>query len=363
MKRQSVVEAFQLADESLNADGPKSAEHAGVLPVSIVRYGRQRGGIRFAPQLETISENSHHRLLGTALGERTHSTGRFGERLQSSLEWVFKTGDSSEFEWEFRTDGKPMWNAVLVVPEFGARKEVISALAVISDITTRKETELQLRALACRRISDRERERRRIAHALHDDLGQLLVALRMSVTLSRRTPGRESSANDEATNRTLTLVDAMIQSVRDVTLSLRPTMLDLGLAPALEWLITRFSRHTGIRCTLQTSGCDADMSEEHKIAIFRIAQEALTNAARHATAERIEVVFSRDENASVLEVRDNGKGFDAKHRRKTTSLGLIGMREWAIAAGGELAIFSGPLRGTVIRASIPVADSVIAEEC
>jgi signal transduction histidine kinase len=207
------------------------------------------------------------------------------------------------------------------------------------------------RARARRRVSGIEHERRRIACELHDELGQLLISLRMSIALSGATTG-DATKGDERKNGQLALVDATIRAMRDISLSLRPTMLDEGLLPALEWLTRRFSIHTGIQCTLDFVICERDLEEDQKAAIFRIAQESLTNAARHGRATDINVTVIRAVNNFVLEVMDNGRGFDLEHI-PTVSLGLTGMRERALAAGGDMVVNSRPLEGTVVRASFP----------
>jgi signal transduction histidine kinase len=360
MNRQSVGDPSESESEKLNIAGQYPVARSRIAPVSVIRYWRQRNRIPATAEFETVSGDINCEILATATGGSSQMPRHFDVQLRASMEAALATGCIDEFEWESREGEKPSWKGVLVVPEFGSLSEVTSVLAIISDITAHKEMELQLRSLARRRASDLENERRRIAHELHDDLGQLLIALRMSIALSARMPGG-GARSQEATGREIALVDTIIQSLRDISMSLRPTMLNLGLVPALEWLTTRFSVHTGIRCRLQTSGCDTDMAEDQRIAIFRIAQESLTNAARHAKAEQIEIKFTQDRNTAVLEVRDNGLGFDTRNSRKASTLGLIGMHERAIGVGGELVVLSHPQRGTVVRARFPVADTAVMD--
>ncbi|MGB8416439.1 sensor histidine kinase [Paraburkholderia sp.] len=360
MNRQSVGNASNSEGEKLNAAGRYPVVQSRIAPVSVIRYRRQYGRIPAAPQFESVSGDTYCEILAAATDSCTRMPGQFEAQLLANMDAALATGHRAEFEWEFRKGERSSWNVVLVVPELSSCSEVTSVLAIISDITAHKEMELQLRSLARRRASDLENERRRIAHELHDDLGQLLIALRMSLALSARLSGGRAISR-EATDREIALVDTIIQSIRDVSMSLRPTMLNLGLIPALEWLTTRFSVHTGIRCRLQTSGCDTDMAEEQRIAIFRIAQESLTNAARHAKAEQIEIKFTKDRDTAVLEVRDNGSGFDTQKSRKPTTLGLVGMQERAIGMGGELVVLSHPQGGTVVRARFPLAGTAATD--
>jgi len=250
------------------------------------------------------------------------------------------------------------WKAVRVVPEFGPGGKVVSALAVGSDITAHKKMEQALRALAKRREADLEEERRRIARELHDELGQQLVALRMNITLLDIQFGHEEPRMREATNRMLALVDTLIQTTRDVSASLRPTMLDMGLIPALEWLTTNFTRHTGMRCYLQAPQGEVDMTDEQAVVIFRIAQESLTNAARHSKAERVDLVFRCEPEVFVIEIKDNGIGFDVQNIRKQNTFGLVGMRERTLGAGGEMVVVSKRGHGAVVRVRIPVAGTI-----
>lgn len=235
----------------------------------------------------------------------------------------------------------------------------------LHDVTERKRAEerlnaneQQLRALAKRREEDIEEERRRIARELHDELGQQLVALRMNITLLDIQFGNEQCQMGEATERMLALVDTLIQSTRDVSASLRPTMLDMGLIPALEWLTANFTRHSGMRCYLQVPQGEVGMTDEQAVAIFRIAQESLTNAARHSKAKRVDLVFRCEPEAFVIEIKDNGIGFDVQGIRKPNTFGLVGMRERALGARGEIDVVSKRGRGALVRVRIPVVGTI-----
>jgi signal transduction histidine kinase len=154
----------------------------------------------------------------------------------------------------------------------------------------------------------------------------------------------------------LTLVDKTIQVTRDVSASLRPAVLDMGIIAALEWLTAEFSQYSGLACRLNVSEREVSLSEEMAVTIFRIAQESLTNAARHSKAERIEVTFNRKAEAITLEVKDDGVGFDTGGSRKSNSFGLLGIRERALAVGGEAVVSSKPGCGTVVEVRIPVGE-------
>jgi PAS domain S-box-containing protein len=231
----------------------------------------------------------------------------------------------------------------------------------LRDITEHKQTEQRLRAseqamraLAHRREADVEEERRRIARELHDEFGQLLVALRMSINVLQTQFDQEDVSKYAATEHMRTLIDMIIQGSRDVCATLRPTVLDMGLIPALEWLTARFARHTGMRCYLRVWAPEIDVAEQQSLAIFRVVQESMTNAIRHAKADRIDVVVRCKSGAVLIEVKDNGIGFDVHNVSKQNTFGLVGMQERARAVGGEVKLVSKRGRGTSVQMRTPL---------
>ena len=234
---------------------------------------------------------------------------------------------------------------------------------IVSDLSEVKRAEQELRAsseqlrnLAARLLSVREQERTRIAREIHDELGQALTAVKMDLSWLA---GRLSPRNGPLLGRirsTLQLADSTIQSVRRISTELRPSVLDLGLAAALEWQAQEFQARTGIRCKLRLPAQGA-VAPNVSTALFRIFQETLTNIARHAGATRAEVALQKQPDALVLRVRDNGRGFDPANSSSSKSLGLLGMRERAAILGGWVDIFSAPGKGTRVTAWIPLRSS------
>ena len=232
------------------------------------------------------------------------------------------------------------------------------------DITDRKLSEMalvesreQLRALAARLQAVREEEAARIARELHDELGGALTTLKIDVAwMQRRAAAGEGATIAERTKATSALIDSTIQSVRKICLELRPAVLDqLGLATAVEWLAKDFEQRTGVVCTIERAE-NVPVEPERSVALFRIMQEVLTNVARHAHATEVRISLARRGEQLVLEVTDDGGGFDASARGGCKSLGLVGMRERAASAGGSLAIESAPGRGTRVSASVPAGE-------
>ncbi len=211
----------------------------------------------------------------------------------------------------------------------------------------------ELQALSMRLLRVQEEERRTIARELHDHLGQLLTGLRFQLEAVRRDA---PSALQPALTETLGSSDEILRYLREMTQQLRPRVLDdLGLAPALEWHLNLFQRQTGVTVALDVSLPPARLSGDLETAIFRIVQEALTNVARHAGTPTATVTLTTDGNKLIVEITDRGRGFDteAVHARRD-SLGLTGLCERIILAGGRPEIFSRIGQGTRIHAEFPL---------
>ncbi|MFZ6184146.1 sensor histidine kinase [Nannocystis pusilla] len=201
----------------------------------------------------------------------------------------------------------------------------------------------ELRELAEHIDGAREDERRRISRELHDDLGQLLTMLRFEVELPARSGARERARD---------YLDRAVASLRAVILDLRPPVLDeQGLVAAVQWLCERHEETTGVACGWTVELDEAQVGEREKTAVFRLLQEALGNAARHARARAIEVVLREHDGCLQLLVEDDGVGFHGAPRGR---FGLLGMRERARRLGGAAHIDSRPGRGTRIDVVIPL---------
>lgn len=215
--------------------------------------------------------------------------------------------------------------------------------------------EQQTRERAYELEASREEERKHLTREIHDELGQYLSALRMGVSVVGMEFGGKNPSLQGKIERMVSLVDATIKVVRNVVSSLRPSALDMGVVSALEWLAEEFTGHTGIPCSLDVCEENIVLDDKRATTIFRIAQESLTNIGRHAQANLVEISLMRKETHYLLEVRDNGRGFDTTLRKKK-SFGLTGIRERTSMLGGEVVIFSVASVGTTIRVSIPIAD-------
>ena len=224
---------------------------------------------------------------------------------------------------------------------------------IATDITELKKAQDQLRRLSGSIMANQEKERKAIARELHDELGQVLTALRMdAVWLSERLQALDPKAGDRALAM-CGLIDSTIDEVRGLATRLRPGVLDdLGLIDALEWYIADFAKRTGIACTFKHRQVP-NIDGIGATAAYRIVQEALTNVTRHAAATQVKVSLEPKKGMLTLAVADNGRGFDLQEIASSECLGLAGMRERAGLLGGSLEIRSRPGKGTKVCFKLP----------
>jgi PAS domain S-box-containing protein len=238
--------------------------------------------------------------------------------------------------------------------------ELVGVQGMARDITERKLAQDALQMFSRNLIEAQEEERRRIARELHDQIGQILTAVKMNLyAVQQFCQGSEAGFyvkdNIEA-------VDEALRLVRDLSDELRPPIIDdLGLTTALRWYVDRYTKRTGLSVDVVVDLPDENerFARELETACFRIAQEALTNVVRHAKATQVLVRLTRNTDVLFLSVKDDGVGFDVERLRKRASraatLGLVSMQERAHAAGGTIEIDSAPDSGTEIRFSLPLA--------
>jgi putative nucleotidyltransferase with HDIG domain len=206
-------------------------------------------------------------------------------------------------------------------------------------------------------VAIQETERRRIGRELHDEIGQALTGLKL--TLEALPPQPEVRLEESLQNAREVVSDLMTR-VHDISLQLRPAVLDdLGLLPALQWHVERYQSQTGVRVAFTHAGLNRRFSTGVETAAYRIAQEALTNVARHAGVPDVRLRVAASEAALTVEVEDRGHGFDAS---EVESNGLVGMRERALLVGGRLAVETGPGTGTRITAMLPITTAEVPRQ-
>jgi signal transduction histidine kinase len=211
----------------------------------------------------------------------------------------------------------------------------------------------QTQALSQRLVEVQESERRSIARELHDEVGQILTALKLVLGTAPELPNRKS---EKRILQAQTLCQKLIVIIRELSLKLRPQMLDdLGLLPALLWHLEQFHGQTSIQVDFKHSGLDERFSQPVETAAYRIVQEALTNVVRHAGVKKVTVrMWCRDGTLGVR-IEDRGRGFDsASILMSGTASGLTGMRERALLLGGQFVVESTYKKGTRLTAELPV---------
>lgn len=250
----------------------------------------------------------------------------------------------------------------------GKKLEDFKVVVVYEDITERKYAEAQLRSsreqlryLSAYLHSAIEKERMYIARDIHDELGQLLTALKMDLFwIKRKIPKRHQKFFLEKIDSMLDLIDSAVRTVQNISAELRPGLLDdLGLPATIEWQTSEFKKKTGIRCELNINLPDDFVLDQNvSTAIYRIYQEALTNIVRHANATFIKISLKKEAENIVLEVMDNGRGITMDEISSAKSYGLTGIRERAYLLGGDVKIFGSSGKGTTLTVKIPLRQVV-----
>jgi PAS domain S-box-containing protein len=295
---------------------------------------------------------THEESRGTGWNIPFHPEDR--QAVWSAWNDALQTGDQFRVESRLRAaDGSYRWFLICGESLRNAEGSIVPWFGTCTDIEDLKQAEQQLRALTGRLERVREEERTSVARDLHDQIGQILTAIKMDMTwLTRRLP----KGHDEVRTRlsgTIEMINDGVRSVRKICSGLRPGVLDdLGLAAAIEWQANEFASRTGIRCQFTVPAADLKLDGDQASAIFRIFQESLTNVTRHAEAQSVQVsLFEEDENL-LLVVEDDGHGF--READVSGSLGLLGMKERAQGCGGDVHITSCPGSGTTVTVRVPL---------
>jgi signal transduction histidine kinase len=216
-----------------------------------------------------------------------------------------------------------------------------------------QRTQQELKELSARLVSAQEEERRAISRELHDEVGQSLSALLMEAGNAAARVPQDSAEVRRHVESIKKLAEASVNVIRNMTLLLRPSMLDdFGLVPALEWQAREVSKRTGLRVHVTAAETATELPDDLRTCIYRVVQEALHNCARHAHARSVKVVVKQQAGRIVLSVEDDGAGFDA---RRVRGLGLVGMEERVNHLGGAFEIVSRPGAGTKLEVELPLA--------
>jgi PAS domain S-box-containing protein len=332
---------------------------------AIITVDEEQKIVLFNRAAEQVFRIRRDQVLGTALdrllparfrgAHRGHiakfgSTGVTSRRMGDvTTLWALRAGTDEEF---------PIEASISQASEAGRRYFTV----ILRDITVRKQAEdalknsqQELRELSARVLDAREEEKAHIARELHDELGQLLTALKMDLSWLRERLTDEELL--EKANEMGALLDQTVASTRRISADLRPLMLDdLGLADAANWLVQDFAKRSGVACDIRLVAADAlaDASKSVATAVYRAVQESLTNIARHSGAKNAWVVFAVEDGEIHVEVEDDGRGISPGDLAKARSLGLKGMRERFAYLGGAFEIERAPRGGTRLRILVPL---------
>jgi PAS domain S-box-containing protein len=277
------------------------------------------------------------------------------------LEKVFTSSAKTIDEITLKTKGGGLRHiSIASVAIDEAEKPCSCCRTVLLDITEAKEQERNLRKsqkllrdLSAHHNQVREEERKRIAREIHDELGQKLTALQLETSMLAINFGDTHPQLSEKTQSILKLIDSTMEGVRAIASDLRPAVLDLGLTAAIEWQLEDFHKRTGISCEL-VDGHNIEVSSTCATAIFRILQEALTNIARHAQANKVKVTLKKARGFIAMKVEDDGIGITAADLKRAKKFGIAGIRERALMLGGKFKIQGKPGVGTVLSISIAI---------
>ena len=339
--------------------------------VGIAHVGPDGRWLRVNQKLCDIVGYTREELLSLTFQDITHpddldtDLARMHQMLEGQL-------DTYTLEKRYlQKDGSSIWmnlTVALVRDETGKPDYFIS---VLEDIQRRKRAEDELHARTealrlsreeLRRLSGhvqhvREEEKTRIARELHDELGQQLVALKMLVALAEQTLGGVAPPSPaQALQGVYVSIDQMVESVRRIAADLRPVMLDdLGLVPAIEWLVNQFSGRHKLRVVTHIDVGGIDFNRESATTVYRIVQEAMTNVARHSGATVVQLDIVREDPHCVMRIADNGHGVADEAPVRRNSLGLIGLRERVARLGGDLEIVTASGAGFTLTATLPLA--------
>jgi len=300
---------------------------------------------------------SKHEVIGKPLVDfLTPESREYAEQVV--FPQFFKTGFCKDIPYRFiKKNGEVVDIVLSAISDRNREGQAERSLAVSIDVTDIKElkkAQHQLRRLSASIMTNQEQERSYLARELHDELGQVLTALRMdAVWFQDRLQGSDGDGSERALAM-CSLIDKTIEEVRLMAIRLRPGVLDhLGLVAALEWYTVDFERRTDVSCVFET-GHVPDTDEAVATAAYRITQEALTNVARHAAARHVTVNLQANGDRLLLTITDDGTGFDLAALEDSEGLGVAGMRERAALLGGDLDLKASPGKGTTVYFRVPL---------
>lgn len=286
-------------------------------------------------------------------------------RIQKGIDFVLKNKKSHQIEYELKLNTGINSFECTILP-FGESK----VIKLVRNITKQKQVEEtlrnskeQLKNFAAHLQNVREEERVLLAREIHDELGQILVAIKIDLgMLKQQTSGKlNKDATEEIINQFQQLsqmVDNTLKAARRIMTDLRPEVLDmLGLVEAIKLHVNNFQERHNISCSFENEITQLNIDLQCSVALFRIVQESLTNIVKHANASEVRISLRNVDNKLIMEVSDNGVGFDLHTKVREDSYGLIGMKERVYLLDGEFSVLSKQGKGTTVKVEMPYSQS------
>jgi PAS domain S-box-containing protein len=273
----------------------------------------------------------------------------------TELEQAARDGRVEDEGWRVRKDGSRYWANVIITALRGPDGRLRGFSKIARDLTEQRQMREQLRILAARMESTREQEATRIAHQIHDELGQAMTGLKLDIELAKRQYAADDPVLAGRFDAIIESVRAIMTTIRNIATELRPVVLDqLGLPAAIEWLAKEFESRSRTRFQIDFPMRSVRMSEERKTAAFRILREVLINIVRHADAANVRITAQVQEGRVIFEVADDGRGITEAEITDYKSFGLMAMRHRASMVGGEVHVRPREGGGTIVTVTMPL---------
>ncbi|HSF23196.1 MAG TPA: PAS domain S-box protein, partial [Blastocatellia bacterium] len=340
-------------EEALRQSEARFRDLADTAPVMIWIAGNDRLCTYFNKQWLDFTGRNMEQGLGDGWVDSVHPNDR--ERCVDQYASAFDRRESFEMEYRLRRwDGNYRWIIDVGTPRFSSAGEFLGYIGSCLDIADRKQAEEAVRELGGRLINAQEEERSRIARELHDNLNQRMAIFSIELEqLAQKIP--EGDELQQRVKALWTTAQDISAEIHRVSYQLHPSKLDhLGLAAALKSFCYELSEREGLRIEFRDAGFPATLPKEVTLCVFRIAQEALRNVAKHSGVGQAEVVLEKTDEEVRLSVADRGCGLDTGSDKMTRGLGFISMRERLRLVGGRVSIHSQPSEGTQIEVVVPL---------
>lgn len=283
------------------------------------------------------------------------------QKVRGMIQEVYKNKIPVTYEFWIKTPaGEERYIGTSAEAVFDSEGNVIAVFGNTIDLTERKKASEEIKNAyqEIRRLTDylqniREKERSNIAREIHDELGQLLTVLKMDASWLSKKIAPEDKEASQKMEKFIQLLDETFKSVRRISYALRPGILDdLGLIAAMEWYLSEFEKHSGIKTVFDHCEDDIVLPDNFNTGLFRILQESLINVTRHANAKKVKVALKMKDEHLMLNITDDGNGFSESIKNKH-KLGILGMKERTFMMGGSYQINSSPDKGTSVTVTIP----------